>query len=113
MNPQPRPSARERGYTTAWEKARAAYLRKHPLCRECEAQGRFVPATVVDHIKPHKGDMKIFWDSANWQPLCKQCHDRKTAREDGAFGNAPKIPGCTAAGLPADPGHPWNQEARS
>lgn len=110
---QPRPSARERGYTTAWEKARAAYLRKHPLCCACEAKGRVVPASVVDHIVPHKGDMVKFWDAANnWQSLCAACHNSKTAREDGAFGNAPKIPGCDAAGLPVDPGHPWNQEAR-
>ena len=26
--------------------------------------------------------MKLFWDRDNWQPLCKQCHDKKTARED-------------------------------
>jgi hypothetical protein len=27
-------------------------------------------------------NMKLFWDRDNWQPLCKQCHDKKTARED-------------------------------
>lgn len=106
-----RPSARERGYTTRWDKARAAYLRKHPLCAECQAQGRTVPATVVDHIRPHKGNRKLFWDTANWQPLCRRHHNEKTAREDGAFGNAPKGPaGCDAAGIPRDPAHPWNQE---
>lgn len=26
------------------------------------------------------------WDECNWQPLCKPCHDSKTAREDGGFG---------------------------
>lgn len=31
------------------------------------------------------------WDSANWQPLCKHCHDAKTAREDGGFGRAPPV----------------------
>ncbi|WP_309304395.1 MULTISPECIES: HNH endonuclease [Brevibacillus] len=24
----------------------------------------------------------MFWDRNNWQPLCEQCHNRKTARED-------------------------------
>ena len=38
--------------------------------------------TVVDHIVPHRGDQKLFWDKSNWQPLCKACHDRKTWRED-------------------------------
>ena len=46
-----------------------------------------MPATVVDHIIPHKGDMDIFWDEDNWQPLCKRCHDQKTATENGGFGN--------------------------
>jgi 5-methylcytosine-specific restriction protein A len=31
--------------------------------------------------------MKLFWDGANHQALCKPCHSTKTAREDGAFGN--------------------------
>jgi 5-methylcytosine-specific restriction protein A len=46
-------------------------------------------ATVVDHIIPHQGDMTLFWDAdSNWQSLCKTCHDRKTATEDGGFGRA-------------------------
>ncbi|WP_330164070.1 HNH endonuclease [Paenibacillus campinasensis] len=49
--------------------------------------GRLVASTVVDHIIPHKGDPKLFWDKNNWQALCKKCHDTKTAREDGGFGN--------------------------
>ena len=31
--------------------------------------------------------MKLFWDSNNWQSMSKQCHDRKTATEDGGFGH--------------------------
>ncbi len=63
------------------------YLAKHPLCQSCMLQGKWIAATVVDHIKPHKGDKKLFWDSSNWQPLCASCHSRKTAKEDGWFGN--------------------------
>ncbi|MFD1675419.1 HNH endonuclease signature motif containing protein [Alicyclobacillus fodiniaquatilis] len=37
---------------------------------------------MVDHKVPHKGDKKLFWDSKNWQPMCKSHHDAKTARED-------------------------------
>ncbi|WP_309252328.1 HNH endonuclease signature motif containing protein [Paenibacillus spongiae] len=44
-------------------------------------------ATVIDHIKPHKGNKVLFWDRNNWQPLCKSHHDKKTARYDGGFGN--------------------------
>jgi len=40
----------------------------------------------VDHIEAHKGDECLFWNQSNWQPLCKECHDGKTAKEDGRFG---------------------------
>ncbi len=33
------------------------------------------PATVVDHVVPHKGDADLFWDRDNWQPCCKWHHD--------------------------------------
>ncbi|WP_368028316.1 HNH endonuclease signature motif containing protein [Paenibacillus sp. DCT19] len=42
---------------------------------------------MVDHIVPHKGDEGLFWDSTNWQALCKRCHDIKTVTQDGGFGN--------------------------
>ena len=79
-------------YGRRWRKARAAYLQKHPLCEceYCRREGRHELATVVDHIIPHKGDMTIFWDSSQWQSMAKACHDRKTAKEDGGFGNKPK-----------------------
>lgn len=85
-----RGSARERGYDARWEVERVAFLRSHPFCRRCELEtpGSIQPATVVDHVVPHKGDEVLFWDQANWQPLCKPHHDRKTATEDGGFGRA-------------------------
>lgn len=30
---------------------------------------------VVDHTIPHKGDHKLFWNQANWQPSCRYHHD--------------------------------------
>lgn len=85
-----RPTAYRRGYDNRWRKARQIYLAKHPLCEECKKNGRLTAATVVDHIIPHKGDRKLFWDENNWQALCKRCHDRKTVCKDGGFGNAIK-----------------------
>jgi 5-methylcytosine-specific restriction protein A len=83
-----RGTAAQRGYDSKWRKARLGYLKKHPLCVQCEYDGKHIPATVVDHIIPHKGDKDLFWDSKNnWQPLCKRHHDIKTVREDGGFGN--------------------------
>jgi len=48
----------------------------------CMTEGRYTRATVVDHIKPHRGDRELFWDQSNWQALCKAHHDKKTGLED-------------------------------
>ena len=78
-----RETATARGYTYRWQLYRALYLKKHPLCVHCKADGRITPANEVDHIVPTKrgGD---FWDTKNHQSLCKPCHSRKTI-EDGRF----------------------------
>jgi 5-methylcytosine-specific restriction protein A len=76
-----RPNAAARGYNSKWRRARLAFLAQHPLCLTCQARGRVVPATVVDHVVPHRGDQRLFWDEANWAAACKSCHDAKTARE--------------------------------
>ena len=70
-----------------WRKARTMYLNEHPLCVECHKHNTLTTATVVDHIVDHKGDLILFWDSNNWQSLCKRCHDRKTAKTSGCFDN--------------------------
>lgn len=82
-----RGSSSERGYNSRWQKARQTYLKRNPLCVECMKDNQIEPAVVVDHIKPHKGDVVLFWDKSNWQPLCKRHHDIKTASKDGGFGN--------------------------
>lgn len=85
-----RGTAAQRGYGSRWQKASKAWLRVHPLCAcpECDEGRKHVTAAVlVDHRIPHRGDMKLFWDSNNWQSMAKACHDAKTAREDGGFGN--------------------------
>ena len=56
--------------------------RTNGLCEECLKEGRYVKATVVDHVVPHRGDPTLFWDRSNWRGLCKSCHDKKTGRED-------------------------------
>ena len=49
---------------------------------KCYEEGHITMATVVDHIKPHRGDKKLFWDRGNWQPLCEHHHNVKTMTED-------------------------------
>lgn len=90
-----RPSAAARGYDSRWRGYTARFLREFPRCGDrppeaapctehstCAAAGRPVPATVVDHITPHRGDPVLFWSRSNHQALCKPCHDRKTGSED-------------------------------
>jgi 5-methylcytosine-specific restriction protein A len=74
-------------YDRKWRKARAAYLLDHPFCEDCEAEGRLEAATIVDHRVPHLGDPVLFWDQSSWRGLCRTHHNRKTATEDGGFGN--------------------------
>ncbi len=73
-----RGGAAARGYDSRWRAARQRFLRAHPLCEECLRQRRTTPATEVDHIIPHRGDKKLFWDETNWQALCEACHKHKT-----------------------------------
>ena len=82
LHPEESRSASSRGYGRAWQRASKQYLAAHPLCVMCAAEGRYVKAMVVDHIRPHRGDHVLFWDRSNWQSLCKSCHDQKTGLED-------------------------------
>lgn len=75
-----RPSAAHRGYNHEWREARADYLQAHPTCRLCGN-----PASLVDHIIPHRGDKRLFWTRANWQPLCTPCHSSTKQRQERAL----------------------------
>lgn len=68
-----RPSARARGYSKEWDRAAKAFLKLNSVCRR---PGCNAPATVVDHIEPHRGNRALFWNRTNWQPLCTSCHAR-------------------------------------
>jgi len=92
-------------YGALWQKARAQYLSERPLCVMCEQAGRLAAASVVDHRIPHKGDAARFWDQANWQPLCKRCHDAGKQSQD----RTGRVRGADVNGRPLDPSHPWNR----
>lgn len=65
-----RPSASKRGYGSKWQRVSRAYLRKNPICVKCLAKGRFVTATVVDHVIPHRGDNSLM--VATKRPLVRR-----------------------------------------
>lgn len=86
---KPRGSAHERGYTKRWARYSKDRLKAHPLCVQCWAEDVMAPAHVTDHVIPHKGNNRLFWDPTNHQSLCLTHHNRKTVQEDGGFGNTP------------------------
>ncbi len=74
-------TAKERGYTAAWERLSKRWLARHPLCLKCNQAGLTVAATAVDHIRPHRGDLSIVFDTRNLQSLCASCHAKKSGTE--------------------------------
>ena len=84
-------NANARGYDKKrWRPMRDLHLSRNPLCAQCQRDDKITEAREVDHIIPHKGDLRLLYDATNLQSLCKPCHSRKTAREDGGFGLATK-----------------------
>lgn len=85
-----------------WRDRRALQLRQHPLCKMCEAEGRLEPATVVDHVVPHRGDRQLFF-YGEVQSLCATCHDgAKRMVEERGYDTA-----IGADGFPKDRNHPF------
>jgi 5-methylcytosine-specific restriction enzyme A len=70
----------------------------------CLARGLVVPATIADHIDPHKGDWNAFLSSP-LQSLCFDCHNsRKKADENRGYSRE-----LGTDGWPVDPKHPANR----
>lgn len=92
-------------YGYRWQQAREGWLRNSPLCVRCQQEGINKPANVVDHIQPHRGDMTLFWDRANWQSLCTNCHSSYKQRLE----KSGREVGCDVSGRPLDPRHHWNR----
>lgn len=63
-----------------WRKFAKRYKAEHPLCCECERQGRVTPSQLVDHIKPYKTHPELAYVASNLRPLCWACHNRIGAR---------------------------------
>lgn len=81
-----RKGSTERGYDADWQRLRKAFLAEHPLCWACLVGGQYVSATQVDHKErfSRRPELRLEW--SNLQPLCDECHTRKTRwerRRDG------------------------------
>ena len=66
--------------SAAWRNLRRQFLAENPQCVVCGAAAR-----IADHVVPHRGDKRLFYDAENLQALCVSCHSRKTLRENNFF----------------------------
>jgi 5-methylcytosine-specific restriction protein A len=80
--PDNRPSASARGYGKSWQELRSTV----PRPRWCPCGKELT--SHLDHIVPRAQGGND--DPSNLQWLGRSCHSKKTAGQDGGFGNAPK-----------------------
>jgi len=66
--------------TRKWQRFSMNYRKRNPLCRECERRGIIKATALVDHIIPINQGGKI-WDEENLQPLCHECHNKKSINQ--------------------------------
>ena len=83
-----RPSARDRGYDTRWQRVRRDFIRDNPVCQDPE--GCLDRATDVDHLDGLGPRGPRGYDPDNLRALCHRHHSRRTARDQ---------PGGWAAGM--------------
>lgn len=117
-----RETTAQRGYGARWQRERLDFLSQpwNQFCVKCKARGLLNPGTMrldgtletnrrrvglrVDHIVPHKGDQRLFWNQDNWQPLCADDHDIVKQREE----HGQQTGAVDISGRPVG-AHPWNR----
>lgn len=63
-----------------WKILRSVYMNSHPLCADCAANGRSVPAEEIHHKVPFLTGLtederwRLLLDEDNLVALCKECH---------------------------------------
>lgn len=75
-----RGSAASRGYDYRWQRFRAAFLRRHPVCVDCANLGRVTPATEPHHIRKLRDYPDLRLVESNLMALCKEHHTDRTAK---------------------------------
>jgi 5-methylcytosine-specific restriction protein A len=73
-------------YGRSWKRIRDRYIKTHPLCEECQRQGRLTPAEEVHHIIPLANGGSN--NKENLMSLCKSCHSRITAQSGDRWGRS-------------------------
>ena len=82
---------------------RDQYTCQHKGCNAMLKRGRTSPrSAVVHHIKPHKGDLELFYDINNLTSVCAACHNGDIQSiESKGFDTT-----IGEDGWPTDPNHP-------
>jgi 5-methylcytosine-specific restriction enzyme A len=75
-----REGAAARGYDADWQRLRALYLKRYPLCSE---PGCYAAATDVDHLLSVRQypELRLVWSSL--RSFCHRHHSARTARDQG------------------------------
>lgn len=73
---QGRPPARQRGYSTSWERLRMMKLNVDPLCQRCRMKALAVPAVLVHHLDHDAKNNAL----ENLMSLCQPCHEAEHKR---------------------------------
>lgn len=76
-------------WSKPWRALRARTLRDNPVCQSPACR---LPSSHVDHIQTRRQAPKRELDPTNVMAFCASCHNAKTARHDGGYGNARKAP---------------------
>ena len=76
-----RPTTAQMGYGGRWNRLSKLVRARDPICT---MQGCERPSEHADHIIPKSRGGQDTME--NLRGLCKPCHSRKTALEDGGFG---------------------------
>jgi hypothetical protein len=71
----------------------------------CLAKGKVEPATIADHIVPHKGQEQLFW-FGELQSLCASHHSTKTMTTERGVAAKDYSTDIGIDGFPIDPKHP-------
>lgn len=62
-----------------WRSESKKYLNEKGCCEKCGS----TEGLQVHHIIPVRYAPQLFMERANWQVLCRNCHQAETAREIG------------------------------
>lgn len=83
-----RPHSTARGYDRKWQRTRVSYLAAHPTCSDPDCTEPAEDVHHLDGLGP-MGPRGHDWD--NLEGLCHSHHSQRTASEQPAGWNAPRL----------------------